>query len=200
VQSTDALSLAVELGQVLDSAGMPYAIGGALALGVHGVSRSTQDVDVNVFVKPDELERLLQVLTANGVTVDREKAFSEGLNDGIFFTWSHTHRRVSAEHRAVLRSAANPGPDSDSGQPTWFLSTELLSCFKLLFFRAKDLLDLERLVAANAELGVERVRSLIVEAMGVDDERVRAGTTSSRESGLALPERQAGACESALRA
>ncbi len=53
MQATDALSLAVELGAVLEAAGLPYAIGGALALGVHGVSRSTQDVDINVFVKLD---------------------------------------------------------------------------------------------------------------------------------------------------
>ena len=46
------------------------------------------------------------------------------------------------------------------GSPTWFLSADLLSCFKLLFFRPKDLLDLERLVATAAKLDVARVRAI----------------------------------------
>lgn len=111
-----------------------------------------------------------------GVTVDREKAFSEGLNDGVFFAWSGSTRidvflpSIERSWEALRTRVQIP----IQGQPTWFLSAELLSCFKRLFFRPKDLIDLERLVAANAELGAERVRSLIVEAMGVDDERVRA--------------------------
>lgn len=48
----------------------------------------------------------------------------------------------------------------------------MLACFKLLFFRPKDLL--ERLVGAAQSLDVARVRALIAEAMGDDDERVRA--------------------------
>lgn len=176
MHSTDALSLAVELGQILDAAGLPYAIGGALALGVHGVSRSTQDVDVNVFIRPEELDRLLQVLTANGVAVDHAKARAEAVTDGVFFTWSGTTRidvflpSIDLSWEALRTRVSIP----IQGQPTWFLSPELLSCFKLLFFRPKDLLDLERLVATSAALDVGRVRQLIVEAMGADDERVRA--------------------------
>lgn len=101
MQSTDALSLAVELGRVLDAAGLPYAIGGALALGVHGVSRSTQDVDVNVFVKPEELERLLEVLTANGVSVDQAKARTEGVQDGVPFTWSGSQTARSPKRSSL---------------------------------------------------------------------------------------------------
>ncbi|MBL8923703.1 MAG: hypothetical protein JNJ54_32915 [Myxococcaceae bacterium] len=174
MQSTDALSLAVELGRVLDAARMPYAIGGALALGVHGVSRSTQDVDV--FIRPEQLDRLLQVLTENGVAVDHAKARAEGLTEGVFFTWAGTTRidvflpSIDLSWEA-LRTRVSI---AIQGQATWFLSPELLSCFKLLFFRPKDLLDLERLVATSAALDVARVRQLIVEAMGADDERVRA--------------------------
>ena len=45
--------------------------------------------------------------------------------------------------------------------------------FKLLFFRGKDLVDLERLVAVRGEsLDVAYVRRWIVEMMGEDDARV----------------------------
>lgn len=176
MQATDALSLAVELGAVLEAAGLPYAIGGALALGVHGVSRSTQDVDINVFVKPDELDRLLAVLKANGVELDASKARTAGLEDGVFFTWSG-HTRIDVFLPSIdlsweaMRTRVRVTVE---GQSTWFLSPELLSCFKLLFFRPKDLLDLERLVATSTSLNASRVRELIVGVMGEDDERVRA--------------------------
>jgi hypothetical protein len=176
VHSTDALSLAVELGGILEAAGFPYAIGGALALGVHGVSRSTQDVDVNVFVPPEALEPLLDLLASNGVQVDRAQARSRGISDGVFFTWAGTTRidvflpSIDLAWEALRTRVLVP----IQGQSTWFLSAELLSCFKLLFFRPKDLLDLERLVGASTSLDTDRVRTLMVEAMGADDERVRA--------------------------
>jgi len=93
MKATDALGLAVELGQVLEAAGLPSAIGGALALGIHGVSRATQDVDCNVFVKPEQLDELLSVLQTNGVQVDVARAREEGTTDSVFFTWAG-HTRI----------------------------------------------------------------------------------------------------------
>lgn len=69
------------------------------------------------------------------------------------------------------------------GKATWFLSPELLCCFKLLFFRPKDLLDLERLVQSSASINRQRVRELMVETMGEDDERVRAWDSLVRQAG-----------------
>jgi hypothetical protein len=176
MRSADAFSLAIELGQLLEGAGLPYAIGGALALGVHGVSRSTQDVDVNVFLEPERIETLLTLLRTNGVQVDEPRARTEGVEDGVFFCWAGSTRidvflpSIDLSWEA-LRTRVSVVVQ---GQATWFLSPELLSCFKLLFFRPKDLLDLERLVKSCASLDRARVRALIVEAMGEDDERVRA--------------------------
>lgn len=175
MHSVDALSLAVELGRLLEQARLPYAIGGALALGIHGVSRSTQDVDVNVFVKLDQLETLLELLIANGVQVDAAKARSEGETDGVFFCWAGQTRidvflpSIDLSWEA-LRTRVQVVVQ---GSPTWFLSPELLCCFKLLFFRPKDLVDLERLVESSAVLERGQVRALMVETMGADDERVR---------------------------
>lgn len=176
MHAPDALTLAVELGKVLEANGLPYAIGGALALGVHGVSRSTQDVDVNIFVEAERLETLLSVLQANGVQVDAAKARTEGVTEGVFFCWAGTTRidvflpSIDLSWEA-LRTRVSV---TVQGVPIWFLSAELLACFKLLFYRPKDLLDLERLVATSATLDSARVRSLMVETMGADDERVRA--------------------------
>ena len=46
--------------------------------------------------------------------------------------------------------------------------------FKLLFFRGKDRVDLERLIAVRPELDRGYVRRWIVEMMGDADERVAA--------------------------
>ncbi|NCQ36336.1 hypothetical protein GW813_14940 [bacterium] len=43
--------------------------------------------------------------------------------------------------------------------------------FKLLFFRGKDRVDLERLVAVRPDLDRDYVRRWIVDMMGEDDER-----------------------------
>lgn len=61
------------------------------------------------------------------------------------------------------------------GTGYWFLSPEALAVFKLLSFRGKDLVDLERFVAARAErLDHAYVRRWISDMMGKDDERLRA--------------------------
>lgn len=45
----------------LEAEGVPYAIGGALALAIAGVPRGTVDVDVNVFVGEERLPRVIEV-------------------------------------------------------------------------------------------------------------------------------------------
>jgi hypothetical protein len=54
------------------------------------------------------------------------------------------------------------------------LSAECLAVFKLLFFRAKDPVDLERLVAVQGpQLDAGYIRYHVAEMMGEDDERVQ---------------------------
>jgi len=59
---SDAAEAGLRLASALESATLPYALGGALALGVHGVPRGTLDVAVNVFVADDELPRVIRCL------------------------------------------------------------------------------------------------------------------------------------------
>lgn len=60
------------------------------------------------------------------------------------------------------------------GAPTWFLSAEALAFFKMMFFRGKDLVDLERLLGTRGrQLDAPYVRRWLVDTMGEDDERVR---------------------------
>ena len=56
-----------------------------------------------------------------------------------------------------------------------YLSPEALAVFKMLFFRAKDLVDVEKLVVVQGD-GLDRgyVRRWLVDMMGEGDERVAA--------------------------
>lgn len=66
------LSKALDLGAALESHGVPYAIGGALAYGLWGIPRATSDVDINVFVGETELAPVFSALT--GLRVNAQSA------------------------------------------------------------------------------------------------------------------------------
>lgn len=70
---------------------------------------------------------------------------------------------------ATRRRLAGPSGEA------WYLSPEALAVFKLLFFRPKDVLDVEKLLLVQgADLDRAFVRRWLVEMMGEDDERVAA--------------------------
>ncbi len=66
--------VAARLADRFDEDGLPYAFGGALALGAWGVPRTTTDVDIPVFVAEPELDRLLDSIERSGAMVDRSAA------------------------------------------------------------------------------------------------------------------------------
>lgn len=67
-----ACSIARRLADVLEAHDIPYAIGGALALGYYAEPRGTVDVDINIFVTPPEaIDGLIQTLGQAGFQVER---------------------------------------------------------------------------------------------------------------------------------
>jgi hypothetical protein len=172
----DPLDAGLRIATSFEKHAVSYALGGALAYGLWGVPRATVDVDVNVFVEPDGLDRVIAALQGAGVAVTLADAVTAAAREGRFtgrfgpyrvdvftpsieFSWEAQRTRV----RRVVE-----------GVEAWFLSAESLAVFKLLFFRAKDLVDLERLVAVQGtRLDVGWVRARIVDMMGEGDARVR---------------------------
>src|SRR5687768_44820 len=58
----------VALHEALDGAGIPHAVGGALALAYYAEPRATVDIDINVFVEVDRVDDVLGALAPLGVT------------------------------------------------------------------------------------------------------------------------------------
>lgn len=83
----DIAQVAKSVGLALEQAGVDYAIGGALALGIHGALRATRDVDVNVFCEPSQWPRAVSALVSAGVKVDEPAALREAASEGWFTGW-----------------------------------------------------------------------------------------------------------------
>lgn len=169
----DAFSRAMRIAESLESAGFPYAIGGAIALGVWGVPRGTVDVDVNVFVEGDALSAVIEALRALGIVIDAVRARDESEDRGMFLgDWDGMRIDVFTPSIDFSYEALRTRKRCRIGDvEAWYLSAEAIAVFKLLFFRSKDVADLERLVAV-APLDASYVRKWMVEMMGEDDDRV----------------------------
>jgi hypothetical protein len=171
----DPLDAGLKLARAFEIHGVSYALGGALAYGLWGVPRATVDVDINVFAASPKLGDVFAAMKALGIHVDeaqlRQAIDARGMfivtfglfrvdvfSPSIEFSWE-------AERTRVKRTI--------DGQDTWFLSAEALAVFKLLFFRAKDLVDLERMLAVQGgKLDAGYVRRQVAAMMGEGDERI----------------------------
>ena len=78
VMAATAPEVARALADVLEREALPYAIGGALALGFYALPRATADVDLNVFLPPAAIDQvlraLLQIAPVAGFTVWEARA------------------------------------------------------------------------------------------------------------------------------
>lgn len=172
---TNAFDAGLLIADAFERHAVPYALGGALAYGQYGIPRATNDVVVNVFVEPDRLDVVFSVLRSVGIAVDPAPARAATEREGLIvlrlaefridvFTPSIAFSWEAARTRVRQRIG---------GQDVWFLSAEALCVFKLLFFRGKDVVDLERLVAVQgAAVDAAYVRRHIADMLGEDDPRV----------------------------
>lgn len=173
---TDPLEAGLALGRALETHGVSYALGGALAYGLWGIPRATLDIDVNVFVEDVELQRVVDALASLGIASDLARMLQESRDRGLTIVHFGSYRvDLFTPSIAFSREAERTRKRVEiDGQPAWFLSAEALAVFKLLFFRPKDIVDLERLIEVQGSaLDAAYVRRHVAEMMGENDERVR---------------------------
>jgi hypothetical protein len=172
-----APEIARRIADALESADIPHAIGGALALAVWGFPRATNDVDVDVFLPVESLGPALEALRQAELEFDAREALERARERGDFRARAGSMRVdvfvSSIPFYDAVRRRIRRAPLME--RPAWFLSPEDLVVFKLLFFRTKDLLDVERLVTFLADdFDRAYVRRWLVELVGESDERIAA--------------------------
>jgi hypothetical protein len=162
------------LAGVLEQSAIPFAFGGALALAYYAEPRATIDIDVNVFVPPEDVDRIVDVLAPLGVeatVADRRNARRDGqvrlwwgnTPIDVFFAYDEFHYRAASRVRRVPF-----GDDTIS-----ILAPEDLLVCKVVFNRRKDWIDIDQVLLLTAgTLDVDDVRRWLVAIAGTDDERV----------------------------
>lgn len=179
-EAPSAVEVARRLADVFERERVPYAIGGALGLGYYSAPRATIDVDVNIFLSPTlELERTLASLSAAGFVPNadaaaiRAQAVSEGQFRGaidairvdVFVPAIPFYAQLEKRRRRIPLL----------GEPAWILGPEDLVVLKMMFFRRKDLADVEGVLRAlGPDLDLAFVRSTLIDLVGADDARVEA--------------------------
>lgn len=173
----------VALHEALAEAGIPHAIGGAIALAYStDEPRGTRDIDVNVFVEVDRAADVLAALpegvaTGPGTTaqIARDGQIRLWWDDtpvDLFFDYAPIHAQARRHARIV--------PYADTTIPV--LAAVELAVFKSAFDRSRDWADIEEMVRSRG-LDVEAVRTALREMFEADDPRfakldeaVRRGT------------------------
>ena len=171
----NAFEVATHVAARLDEDGLPYAIGGALALTAWAIPRDTKDVDISIFVGEARTSTAFDALERAGVMIDRPDAERSVARIGMFtgrlgrtlidvFLNQHPHFVEMEKHRVQIRLP--------SGVALWFVSAEDLCVMKLVYARTKDVADLERLFAALPALDLAYVRSWLAQMVPSGDRRL----------------------------
>jgi hypothetical protein len=174
-----AAQVARAIADALERRKIPYAIGGAVALGFYAPPRATVDVDVNIFVTDGGgLTKALGILNDSGFVAEADLAmlqrqareegqfrgWMEGIRVDVFVSTIPFYKELKRRVRSTVLL----------GRPLKILSPEDLVVLKLMFFRRKDLADAEALLRDQGRaLDRGKVRERLVKLVGEEDERVR---------------------------
>jgi hypothetical protein len=163
----------VELARVFGASDVPFAFGGALALAYYAEPRATVDVDINVFVVPDAVDRVSAVLRGLAIptsAADRRLVLRDGqvrLHWGatpvdLFFAYDPFHFHAADRVRRV--------PFGSDTIPV--LAPEDLLVCKVVFDRRKDWIDIEQMLLLTAgTLDLDDVHRWVLAMVGAGDDR-----------------------------
>jgi len=169
--------VAAKLAKQLESRHQQYALGGAIALGYWGTPRGTIDVDVTLFLPPErptECIGLLQDIGCEFSSAEARASLGEhgfcrvtfaGLRVDVFLPIAPFYEAAFARRRQVELD----------GQSVMIWDAESLAVFKLMFFRRKDLADIEQVLRAqDTQFDLAWVREQLAAMYGARDPRLSA--------------------------
>ncbi len=162
----------VELHEHLARGNIPHAFGGALALAwCTERARATIDIDLNVFVPPDQADTALAALP-DGVAVTDADRIAIDADGQTRLWWDRTPVDIFCNTTPFHDDVAGRvSIEEFGGALVPFLACRDLAVFRAFFDRTRDWADLEEMATAGA-LDVEAVIGVLVLYLGGDDPRV----------------------------
>lgn len=159
--------------QMLDVGGVAHAFGGALALAFHvGEPRATRDIDVNVFLPPQSVDKIEQAL-AKHVTFSDEQRDAACADGQVRVFWGDTPIDIFFSTHKFHDDAMRYVEKHDfAGSRIPILAADHIAVFKAFYNRTKDWADIEEMFAVDS-LDHPRVAGWLLRLLGPDDERVR---------------------------
>ena len=173
----NAAVVASRLAERLESRGAEYAFGGAIALGYWGVPRGTLDVDLTIFVAPERPTECVWLLQDLGCELSAAEAL-QSLGEHGFCSVKFTGMRVDVFLPTIpfYEAARTRRKRLDlAGQPILAWDAETLAVFKMMFFRRKDLADVEQILRTQgAQFDRPWVWAQLAGMYGAGDPRLSA--------------------------
>jgi hypothetical protein len=151
--ANDPAQVAGAIALALEVAGCDYALGGAIALGFWAEPRGTLDVDVTVFLpakQPIKCVRLLQTIGCNFKADEAIQSLAEhgycqvtfdDLRIDVFLPTIPFYEQARNRRKEVLLG----------NQAVLVWDAETLCVFKMMFFRRKDLADVEQILRVGGD-------------------------------------------------
>ena len=183
----DAADAARLLAAALDVRHQEYAVGGAIALGYWGAPRGTVDVDLTLFLPPDNPSACVWLLQDLGCKLTaaqaldslRELGFCRVEYGGVrvdVFLPTIAFYAVARDRRRIVKLGE---------QPIQVWDAESLVVFKMMFFRRKDIADIEQILQTQREsLDCTWIEEQLQQLFGRHDPRISQWNELRKDVGL----------------
>ncbi len=186
-EKLDAAAVARQLAAALDARHQEYALGGAIALGYWAAPRGTVDVDLTLFLPPDQHSACVWLLQDLGCKLTAAEAL-ESLREHGFCRVEYGGVRVDVflPTIAFYSAARDRRRMVKLGeQPVQIWDAESLVVFKMMFFRRKDIADVEQILRTQREsLDCTWIARHLEQLFGPHDPRISQWNELRKEVGL----------------
>jgi hypothetical protein len=164
----------VRLHEALGRAGIPHAFGGAIAVDYYRVPRATIDIDLNVFIPPEEHARVIAALKDEFPVEGEDALGSEIRSRGQGKTyWGETRVDLflaTFDFHYSMSERARTVPYEGTEIP--ILSAEDIVLTKAIFDRTQDWADIEAVCQLRGRaLDIEYLSRWLEQIIGLDDPR-----------------------------
>lgn len=174
----------VAVDRALTEAGVPHAIGGAIALAYYAEPRATVDIDVNVFVPTEGWPGVCDSLSPLGIDIETDLTALQRAGE-VELGWDpnpvHLFFSLDGLHEA-MREAVCEVPFAGTTIP--LVAPEHLIVRKALLNRDKDWLDVEQIFVAANPLDLTEIERWLEELAGAGDPRLERLQEVARELAL----------------